>query len=193
MLAYVTRAPLHGRQIGQLRHMAGQLKARLLLLPLMAGQAEVVIRPDALIRAVHAAARHLPPGTMVIPVPLRPCRAGARDELALQALVAAAYGATHLMAESRWARRPPGTGEARPDPPIPVQSPGDWAYDPRAEVWRPLALIEAGTERGDLSPGELGDLLDAGAGIPAWFTPPAVARELRRARPPRRSGGWCCS
>jgi hypothetical protein len=23
---------------------------------------------------------------------------------------------------------------------------GDWAFDPRAEVWRPLSLIEAGTE-----------------------------------------------
>jgi sulfate adenylyltransferase len=57
-------------------------------------------------------------------------------------------------------------------------------------VWRPLALIEAGTERDDLSPGELGDLLDAGAEVPAWFTPPAVARELRRARPPRAQRGF---
>jgi len=57
-------------------------------------------------------------------------------------------------------------------------------------VWRPLALIEAGAERGDLSPGELGDLLDAGAQVPAWFTPPAVARELRRARPPRAERGF---
>jgi sulfate adenylyltransferase len=71
-----------------------------------------------------------------------------------------------------------------------VERAGDWAYDPRAEVWRPLALIEAGTEQGDLSPGELGDLLDAGAGIPAWFTPPAVVRELRRARPPRAQRGF---
>ena len=67
---------------------------------------------------------------------------------------------------------------------------GDWAYDRVAEVWRPLALIEAGTERADLSPGELADLLDAGAEVPAWFTPPAVARELRRARPPRAERGF---
>ena len=71
VLGYVTRAPLHGRQIGQLRHAAGQLKARLLLLPLVAGQADLVVRPDALVRTVRAAARHLPPGTLVIPVPLR--------------------------------------------------------------------------------------------------------------------------
>src|ERR1700733_4544723 len=40
VLAYVTSAPLHGHQIGQLRHAAGQLKARLLLLPIVAGPAE---------------------------------------------------------------------------------------------------------------------------------------------------------
>jgi len=56
VLAYVSRGPVHGRQIGQLRHVAGQLKARLLLLPLITGPAEVVTRPEALIRAVLAAA-----------------------------------------------------------------------------------------------------------------------------------------
>jgi sulfate adenylyltransferase len=73
---------------------------------------------------------------------------------------------------------------------IPMVRAGDWAYDRVAEVWRPLTLIEAGTERDDLSPDELGDLLDAGAEVPTWFTPPAVARELRRARPPRAQRGF---
>ena len=68
-------------------------------------------------------------------------------------------------------------------------SAGDWAYDRAAEVWRPLALIEPGTERADLAMGELEDLLDRGEEVPAWFTPPAVAAELRRARPPRSERG----
>ncbi len=191
VLAYATRGPVHGRQIGQLRHMAGQLKARLLLLPLIAGQAEVVTRPEALVRAVLAAAASLPSGTMVIPVPLARRSAGSGTsparELSAQALVAAAYGATHLMADGLAGS---GVADDGAGSPIPVVRAGDWAYDPRAEVWRPLALIEAGTEQGDLSPGELGDLLDAGAEVPAWFTPPAVARELRRARPPRSRRGF---
>jgi sulfate adenylyltransferase len=197
VLAFATRGPLHGRQIGQLRHMAGQLKARLLLLPLVAGPAEVVTRPEALVRAVLAAAASLPAGTLVVPVPLAaraPGPGASRDrELAARALIAAAYGATHLLAESP----PTGGGDAArdgsagdgPGPVIPVLPAGDWAYDPAAEVWRPLALIEQGTERDDLSPDELGDLLDAGAEVPAWFTPLAVARELRRARPPRAERG----
>jgi sulfate adenylyltransferase len=203
VLAYATRRPVNSRQIGQLRHMAGQLKARLLLLPLIAGPAEVVTRPEALVRAVLAAAASLPPATMVIPVPLAPRRpdsgTGPARELAVRALVAAAYGATHLMADDGPADASAAQDGAASDdtraalPPgrsIEIVRAGDWAYDPRAEVWRPLALIEAGAERGDLSPGELGDLLDAGAEVPAWFTPPAVARELRRARPPRAERGF---
>jgi sulfate adenylyltransferase len=189
VLAYVTSAPLHCHQIGQLRHAAGQLKARLLLLPMVAGPAEIVIRPDALVRTVQAAARHLPPGTQVIPVPLRPYHADQPDELALRAIVAAAYGATHLLAEKPVPSAGPGGDGTRPGPVIPVLSPGDWAYDPSAEVWRPLSLIEAGTERTDLASGELEDMLDHGVEVPAWFTPPAVAQELRRARPPRSKRG----
>ncbi len=186
VLGYVTSAPLHSRQIGQLRHAASQLKARLLLLPRVAGPPEIVHRPDALVRAVRAAARSLPPGTLVIPVPLRRGQASPVDDLALQARVAAAYGATQLLADRPAAAASDGV---RPAPVIPVLDSGDWAYDPTAEVWRPLALIEPGTERTDLATGELDDLLDRGEEIPAWFTPPAVAAELRRARPPRRQRG----
>jgi sulfate adenylyltransferase len=193
VLAYATRGPLHSRLIGQLRHTAGQLKARLLLLPLTAGPAEVVTRPEALVRAVLAAAANLPAGTVVIPVPLaaRAPQAGTGPdrELAARAMVAGAFGASHLMVDGADAglAAVPGAGAGLA---IPVVRAGDWAYDAVAEVWRPLALIEAGTERADLSPDELADLLDAGAEVPAWFTPPAVARELRRARPPRARRGF---
>src|SRR6201999_4171729 len=66
---------------------------------------------------------------------------------------------------------------------------GEWAYDPAAEVWRPLRLIEPGRERGELSDGELGDLLDAGGEVPGWLMPAEVTAELRRARPPRSARG----
>ncbi len=199
VLAWAGRGPLNSRQIGQLRHMAGQLKARLLVLPLVAGPAEVVTRPEALVRATLAAAGSLPPDTRVIPVPLAPRErqagaviAGQVRELAIRARIAAAYGATHLMADSGalTGLSPVGGGYQLPGAPILVLPAGDWAYDPRAEVWRPLALIEAGTEQEDLSADQLGDLLDAGAPVPEWFTPPEVARELRRARPPRSARGF---
>ena len=76
-----------------------------------------------------------------------------------------------------------------PGVPIPVISAGEWAYDPRPEVWRPLALIEPGAEQGELTDSELGALLDSGAEVPAWFAPPSVAHQLRQARPPRAERG----
>jgi sulfate adenylyltransferase len=79
--------------------------------------------------------------------------------------------------------------DVRVETPIPVMPGGEWAYDRAAEVWRPLALIEPGTEQSDLAFGELEDLLDRGEDVPAWFAPPGVTAELRRARPPRRQRG----
>jgi sulfate adenylyltransferase len=199
VLAWAGRGPLHGRQIGQLRHLAGQLKARLLVLPLVAGPADVVTRPEALVRATLAAAGSLPADTRVIPVPLaaRPRTDGTAAtsqirELAIRARMAAAYGATHRMADTGalTGLSAVAGGYQLPGAPILVLPAGDWAYDPRAEVWRPLSLIEAGTEQADLSDDQLGDLLDAGAPVPEWFTPAAVARELRRARPPRSGRGF---
>jgi sulfate adenylyltransferase len=192
VLAYATRGPLNSRQIGQLRHLAGQLRAQILVLPLVGGPIEVVHSPQALIRTVLAAAPSLPPGSLVVPVPLaqRPDAgtdpAGRDREVAACARVAAAYGATHLMADHGLPADDPALTAAAS---IPVLRSGDWAYDPRAEVWRPLALIEAGTEMEDLSADQLGDLLDGGSSIPAWFTPTSVARELRRVRRPRSERG----
>ncbi len=190
VLAFGTRAPLGSRQIGQLRHLAGQLQAQILVLPLVSGRAEVVGTPQALIRTVLAAMPSLPPNSLVVPIPVAP-RPGPHEparELAGLARIAAAYGATHLMADGL----PPGrvpAADAAASARIPVLPSGDWAYDPRAEVWRPHSLIEAGTEQEDLSPDQLGDLLDSGSPIPGWVTPAAVARELRRVRRPRSERG----
>jgi sulfate adenylyltransferase len=191
VLALATRGPLTQRHIGQLRHLARQLRQagsmqapRLLLLPLVAGPARVVGRPEALVRAVLAAARQLPEGTLVVPVPLPP-RADPAEELRAAVVVARAYGATHLLAEG--AQR--AGGEFRSGEEIAVLTLGEWAYDPQAEVWRPLALIEPGVERGELTDDELGALLDAGDPVPRWALPADVAAELRRARPPRSERG----
>ncbi|MGH3149514.1 MAG: adenylyl-sulfate kinase, partial [Streptosporangiaceae bacterium] len=196
VLAYASWRPLNKRHVGQLRHYAGQLNARLLLLPLVAGRAGVVTRPEALVRAVLAARQHLPAGTLVIPVPLARRSAGPGADLRAQAVVAAAYGATHLLADASEVPDPVGSpGGIKngtltlPGVPIPVISAGEWAYDPRSEVWRPLALIEPGAEQGELTDSELGALLDSGAEVPGWFAPPSVAIQLRRARPPRAERG----
>jgi sulfate adenylyltransferase len=193
VLALATRRPLGQRQIGQLRHLSDQLHARILLLPLVAGKADVVTRQESLVRAVLAAAGQLPASTLVVPVPVPP-RADPAADLLARAVVAAAYGATHFLVDARGQ----GAGSrSRSDDAdfdlsklgIEILAEGEWAYDPVAEVWRPLGLIEPGLERGELSDGELGELLDSGDEVPAWLMPADVAAELRRARPPRTRRG----
>jgi sulfate adenylyltransferase len=193
VLAFATRAPLGSRRIGQLRRLAEQLGARVLLLPLIAGPAEVVRGPEALIRAVLAAAAQLPGNPQVVPVPLAGRHGGdeltgdsVAREVAAAAIVAAAHGATALMSDG-WQ---PGTRSLAAAAPIPVLAPGDWAYDPACDVWRPLALIEAGTEIEDLSADRVADMLDTGAEIPSWHAPDAVIAELHHARPPRSERGF---
>ena len=190
VLALATRRPLGQRHIGQLRHLAGQLKARILLFPLVSGPAAVVTHPEALVRAVLAAARQLPDGTRVVPVPLPP-RPNPDEELAALVVIAAAYGATHLLTD---AVRPGGSRVRSEESEfsklgVEVLTEPEWAYDPAREVWRPLGLIAPGTERGELSGAELGALLDSGAPVPTWLMPEGVTAELRRARPPRSARG----
>ena len=55
--------------------------------------------PSASPYLVRAAARQLPDRTLVVPVPLPP-QDGPDDELRARAVVAAAYGATHLLTDS---------------------------------------------------------------------------------------------
>lgn len=176
VLAVATRDFLHRRQLGQIRQVAERLGASVLLMPLLGGGHD-----ESLVRALLAVRRELP-DARVVPVPL-PARAGderadGERDVVLRAHVAAAYGATHLLAE-----------QEPEDVPIPVAVPEPWAYDADVEVWRPVARIEPDHVQAELSPERLGELLDAGEPVPDWFTPPAVAAELAVARPPKRSRG----
>ncbi|QKG22168.1 adenylyl-sulfate kinase [Actinomadura verrucosospora] len=177
VLAVAAREPLHRKQLGQIRQVAEQLGAGVLVLPLLNGEHD-----ESLVRALLSVRKELPDGTRIIPVPL-PSRGGATGhdaerDLLLRAHVAAAYGATHLLAEQE------AEGTA-----IPVVVPEPWAYDADVEIWRPVARIEPDHVQAELTAERLGELLDAGEPVPDWFTPPGVAAELARARPPKHSRG----
>jgi sulfate adenylyltransferase len=184
LLAVATREPLHRKQLGQVRQVAERLGARVLVLPLLGGEHD-----EALVRALLAVRRDLPDGAQVVPVPLPPRDIddpGGERDLLLRAHVAAAYGATHLLADEQQA----DTAEKIADgAPIPVVVPEPWAYDADVEVWRPVARIEPDHVQAELTRERLGELLDRGEPIPDWFTPPAVAAELAVARPPKHERG----
>ena len=101
-----------------------------------------------------------------------------RDAL-LRARVAAAYGVTHVLS----------TGDMLSGGGLRVLVPRELAYDNRDGQWRWRDDIPPRHRRLAMSPTEIDDLLDRGFPLPEWHTPPAVAKELARARPPRRQRG----
>ncbi|MFC8846962.1 MULTISPECIES: adenylyl-sulfate kinase [unclassified Micromonospora] len=169
--------PLHRPQLAQVAHAARTLGAHLLVM-IPVGEGTINGLPsEALVRAVFAARDRMPPTTLIA-VP----QARRRDEISdalLQARVAAAYGVTHLLS----------TGEMLSGAGLRVLVPRELAYDNRDGQWRWREDIPPRNRRLALGQAEIDDLLDRGFPLPEWHTPPAVAKELVRARPPRRHRG----
>ena len=81
------------------------------------------------------------------------------------------------------------TGEMLSGGGLRVLVPRELAYDNRDGQWRWRDDIPPRNRRLAMTTAEIDDLLDRGFPLPEWHTPPAVAKELARARPPRRHRG----
>jgi sulfate adenylyltransferase len=178
VLGVITDRPLHRPQLAQIAHAARTLAGHLLVLIPVGARSPHGLPPEALVRSVLAARDRMPPAT-VVAVPLASHNDEIRDAL-LRARVARAYGVTHLLS----------TGEMMLSGGGPrVLIPRELAYDSRDGQWRGRDDIPPRFRRLALSGTEIDDLLDRGSPLPEWHTPPAVARELSRDRPPRRHRG----
>ena len=177
VLGVVTDRPLHRPQLAQIAHAARTLAAHLLILIPISDSDVDGLPPEVLVRSVFAARDRMPPATLVA-VPMVRRGDEIRDAL-LRARVAATYGVTHLLS----------TGEMLTGGGLRVLVPRELAYDNRDGQWRWRDDIPPRNRRLALSQAEIEDLLDRGFPLPEWHTPPAVARELTRARPPRRNRG----
>lgn len=178
VLGVITDRPLHRPQLAQIALAARTLAGHLLILVPTASTGVNGLAGEALIRSILAARDRMPHAT-IITVPLAPHGDEIRDAL-LRARVAAAYGVTHLLS----------TGEMMLSGGGPrVLIPRELAYDTRDGQWRSRDDIPPRYRRNALSGAEIDELLDRGNPLPDWHTPPAVARELARDRPPRRHRG----
>ncbi|WP_018351708.1 adenylyl-sulfate kinase [Longispora albida] len=169
--------PLHRPQLAQLAHAARTIAGHVLIMIPVGGPGPDGLPPEALVRAVLAARDRLPSCTIVA-VPLAKTGDDFRDAL-LYNRVAAAYGVTHLLSGATALT----SGGLR------VVLPRELAYDSRDGQWRSRDDVPPHTRRLALTNEEIADLLDRGVTLPEWHTPPAVAREVRRSRPPRRERG----
>lgn len=177
VLAVIPNGPLHRPQLAQIAHAARTLTAHVLVMVPVAQHTPDGLAPEGLVRTVLAAADRLPAAT-IIAVPLAARGDEIRDAL-LRSRVAAAYGATHLLC----------LGTTVTAPPVRVVVPRELAYDVRDGQWRPADDVPPHQRRTPLSEAAIHELLDRGTNLPEWHTPPAVAEELRRARPPRDQRG----
>ena len=177
VLGVIADRPLHRPQLAQIAHAARTLAAHLLILIPVTGPGPDGLPPEALVRAIFAARDRMPPATIVA-VPLMPRGDEMRDAL-LRARVAAAYGVTHVLS----------TGDMLSGGGLRVLVPRELAYDNRDGQWRWRDDIPPRNRRLAMTPAEIDDLLDRGFPLPEWHTPPAVAKELARVRPPRRHRG----
>jgi sulfate adenylyltransferase len=177
VLGFVADAPPHRPQLAQIVLATRTLQAHLLVLIPVAEPTAGGLSPEALVRCVLAARDRIPEATIAT-VPLRRRHNEIHQALA-RARVAQAYGATHLLA----------TGPALSGGGPRVLVPRELAYDSRDGQWRASEDIPARHQRSALTATEIEDSLDRGFGLPEWHTPPAVAKELARARPPRRRRG----
>jgi sulfate adenylyltransferase len=178
VLGVITDRPLHRPQLAQIAHAARTLAGHLLILIPVAGPTPDGLPPEALVRSVLAARDRMPPAT-VVAVPLAPHGDEIHDAL-LRARVTSAYGVTHLLS----------TGETMMSGGGPrVLIPRELAYDSRDGQWRGQDDIPPRFRRLALSGANIDEMLERGTPLPEWHTPPAVARELARDRPPRRHRG----
>ncbi|MEV0327903.1 adenylyl-sulfate kinase [Micromonospora echinospora] len=177
VLGVIADRPLHRPQLAQIAHAARTLGAHLLLMIPVGEEATGGLPSEALVRAVFAARDRMPPATLIT-VPLTRRRDEISDAL-LRARVSAAYGVTHLLS----------TEETLSGAGLRVLVPRELAYDNRDGQWRWRDDIPPRNRRLAFSQEEIDDHLDRGFPLPEWHTPPAVAKELARARPPLRHRG----
>lgn len=177
VVGVIADTPLHRPQLAQAVLATRTLQAHLLVLVPVAEPGPDGLPPEALVRCVLAARERMPAAT-VVTVPLRR-RPNEIHHALVRARVAGAYGATHLLAAG------PTLSGGGPR----VLVPRELAYDSRDGQWRSSEDIPARNQRSAMTADEIADLLDRGFGLPEWHTPPAVARELARARPPRHRRG----
>lgn len=189
LLAVVTGNPLHHGTLHQIRAAAEDIgdsdRAEVLVL------VDVPLDSEGMAPAIMAAESLLPSRTRFVAVTL-PTSARASDtalppgrDTLLAAHVARAYSATHVFVP-----RPVDPPEPEADgAPIPVVRPPRWAYDARDGLWCPAAQVDPERAEPEPDDDEVEEMLALGRELPSWFTPPRVAAELARLRPPRTQRG----
>jgi len=205
IIAFNTRNPMHRAHMELTLRGARDVDAHLLIHPVVGLTQPGDVDHYTRVRCYQALMPSYPPGVAMLSLLPLAMRMGGPREALWHALIRRNYGATHFIV---------GRDHAGPKP----DARGVHFYEPYAaqelltrhqdelgiEIVRFQRMVyvsdsdryveEASVAEGDpmrqISGTDLRRRLSEGSELPEWFTPPAVAKELRRRFPPRAEQGF---
>ncbi len=205
IVAFQTRNPMHRAHCELSLRAAKEVRANLLIHPTVGMTKPGDIDHYTRVRCYQAVLPRMPQHTAKLSLlPLAMRMAGPREAL-LHALIRKNYGCTHFIVGRDHAS--PGNDRAGK----PFYGPYDAqelmqkhqeelgvemvpfkmvSYVEDLDTYMPADEIPAGARTLDISGTELRRRLQEGRDLPAWFTFPEVADELRRTHPPRKQQGF---
>ena len=205
VVAFQTRNPMHRAHCELTLRAAKEVQANLLIHPTVGMTKPGDIDHYTRVRCYQAVLPHLPQHTTKLSLlPLAMRMAGPREAL-LHALIRKNYGCTHFIVGRDHAS--PGSDRQGK----PFYGPYDAqellqqhqeelgvqmvpfkmvSYVEELDTYMPQNEVPPGMRTLDISGTELRRRLQQGRDLPAWFTFPEVATELRRTHPPRYRQGF---
>jgi sulfate adenylyltransferase len=205
VVAFQTRNPMHRAHCELTLRAAKAAQANLLIHPTVGMTKPGDLDHYTRVRCYQAVLGRFPQHTVKLSLLGLAMRMGGPREAVLHALIRKNYGCTHFIV----GRDHAGPGNDSKGKPfygpydaqellkehedelgvkmVPFQM---VSYVEELDTYMPQDEIPAGTRTLDLSGTELRRRLSEGREIPAWFTFPEVADELRRTHPPRHQQGF---
>jgi len=205
VVAFQTRNPLHRAHFELTLRAAKQVEANLLIHPVVGMTKPGDVDHYTRVRCYQAIMPSYPPGTAILSLLPLAMRMGGPREALFHAIIRRNYGATHLIV----GRDHAGPGKDSSGRPfygpydaqemvrkheselgvemVPFQ---EMVYVEDRDTYMPEDEVPKGARILSISGTEQRRRLNEGSELPAWFTPPNVAAELRRSYPPRAQQGF---
>ena len=205
VVAFQTRNPLHRAHLELTMRAAQEVDGRLLVHPVVGMTKPGDVDHYTRVRCYQAIMPSYAPGTAMLALLPLAMRMGGPREAVWHAIIRKNHGATHLIVGRDHAG--PGQdarGKAYYGPydaqelvrqherelgveMVPFRQ---MVYVADRSLYLPEDQVPAGVRTLSISGTEQRRLLNEGMALPAWFTPPAVAAELRRSYPARSRQGF---